>query len=300
MAFKPDALLIAQKLVTSLLMENMERKNLPYLVIKGKNPAKSRRDKDASTHLSWLEDFYSNGDAIANLDETTVAFDSVDSYSVAYSGSLAEHTMFNGVSVADNFKQSTTVFNISAKISTTSTLSSFSVRQTADLLKEAFSLALPVYLSLPDLTSQSSLGIGIDGLNPRDIYGIITSLNVSRDSNIQDGFNISMTISQPKFSKEVTRSSVIAIPKKTDKEVTEEYARKNPEKIYDNLCGQMMGVRNSDLGFARDRTDLQPPDEFRADLQYHVDNTKDINAGNCDVGKLAGDYEKEYLKFGRG
>ena len=298
MAQQTDALLIAQKLVTSLLMEDMERGTMPFLVVKSKRTSKRRQDKNAESRLGWLDGFYDSAVDIESLQETTVAFDMVKSYSVAYSGSLAEHTMFDGATVADNFKQSTTVFNVSAKISTTSTLSSFSVRRTADILKEAFTLGLPVYLSLPDLTSQSKLGVGITGLNPKDIYGIITNLNISRDNTIQDGFNISMTISQPKFSKQLQSSGVIKVTEKSQEELTADFLRDNPEKQYDSICGQQLGVVNSIFGKARRKSELMPPEIFKKDLDGYLKGGADPK--KCDVTGIMKTYTSKYNAFGKG
>ena len=292
-----DALLIAQKLVTSLLMEDLSRQNMPHLVVKGKAGAKGRKDKDANTHLEWLGSFYDSTIDIEKLKEVTVVFDVVESYSVSYKGSLAQHTMLNGESIADNFTKDTTTFSISAKISTTSTLSTYSVRRTADILKEAFTLGLPVYLSLPDITSQKETNVGIVGLNPSDIYGVITSLDIARDSSIQDGFNISMSIAQPKFSKTLEKSGVIKVPKKTEKEIAKGKERVNPPKEWKGLCRQQLGKVLTKAGNNFDKSALMPPDEFGESLKSHVDGGN-VTAKSCPVSDMQAFYKKVFDKVG--
>ena len=255
MAFQADQFgaLLAQKLATSLMLDAFTAEKLPYLVVlSDKTDTDSVKSINETDKLSWLlnpEQPLLPSDVMNKLSQTTVRFDTVESYNASYSGSVAQHKMFSGDVVTDNMNIENPNYNLSAKVSHTSTLSSHSVAQTVDILKEAFFLKFPVFLSLPDITNVESYGEGLAsyGAKKEDIYGLITSLDISRDSSIQDGFNIQMVITQTKFAEAVTASDTVGlvtdVSKLAEEKALEQAFPSEPNSCTNTLAGQLVKLK---------------------------------------------------------
>jgi hypothetical protein len=298
------ALLLAQKLATSLLINPITQGNMPYLVVKSKDNTSGHnphKDKESDSKLDWVDDYFNlaHNPKLQNLPATTVFFDVVEGYSASYVGKLSDHKMLDGSTVSDNFRTDNPTYNLTAKVSNTSRISSHSTATTAEILKEAYAYRLPVYLFLPDITSisgynndamSSAEGVAEDG----EIYGYITSLTFKRGADIQDGFEIAMNIAQPQYSRVLDSDGFEAV---------EETIAENADGLDDGsaavqqlrACSQRASLSLAQFKSSQQYSDLDTPDELEEDLiQLQKDGV--IPEKECKVSTIVATYEKEYIK----
>ncbi|WP_261817722.1 phage baseplate protein [Vibrio gallicus] len=301
--------MLAQKLVTTLLYDkmNLSDKN-PYLVIKSvgkygnkpqKQDSKQTDEELVNGHLAWVDNYFEiEEEVLKNLVETRVEFDTVTGYQVQYSGSLTEHRMFNGDTVADGFKKSNVEYQLTAKVSNTARMSTHNVSVTADLLKEAWNMGLPVYLHLPDISAVSGQA-SASTYTPNEngyIYGIITNLSFDRNTDIQDGLNITMSIVTPTFSQSLEASSYENHSSEVE-DIASDKESGSARIEGTSLCSQW--VRESFNLFSKDNYkdgDLRSPEQVEDTLK----SMKGNGASDCDIDGLMAIYRDEHSKFTQG